>query len=227
MVRGKRQVNHDPVTKSEGAPMLEHVSMADTLEIGREPRRISPWLRRSVYALALAVVVALVLGSIQRSAHRRDERASFDRMLTLSAAAQAAVERAVSQERDTAQYAEPLLNSSLTSAGVRDNLYVTVSASAKQAQSDIDAELQQLQADRTGRSGRLRAAKEATIAYLSAWSALFASAAGTSSGAAGSSDGPANDPDTARLAAQTALEKAAPDQVRAAKAGTVFGTTSG
>ncbi|HTC70608.1 MAG TPA: hypothetical protein VK662_13650 [Acidothermaceae bacterium] len=201
--------------------------MADTLEIGREPRRPSRWLRPAVYVVALAVVVALVLVSIQRSANRRHERASFDRMLTLSAAAQAAVERAVSQERDVAQYAEPLLNSSLTSAGVRDNLYVTVSASAKQSQSDIDSQLQQLKADPTGRSGRLRAAKDATIAYLSDWSALFASAAGSSSGASGSNVNPANDPDTARLAAQTALEKAAPDQVRAAKASAVFGTTSG
>jgi hypothetical protein len=222
MVRRERQVNHDPITKSKGPPMLEHVSMADTLEIGREPRRQSPWLRFAVYALSFAVVAALVLVSIERSAHRRDERSSFDRMLTLSAAAQAAVERAVSQERDAAQYAEPLLNSSLTSAAVRDNLYVTVSASAKQAQSDIDTELQQLRADPTGRSGRLRAAKDATIAYLADWSALFASAAGTGSQAAVSQD-----PDTARLAAQTALEKAAPDQVRATKASTVFGTTSG
>jgi hypothetical protein len=196
--------------------------MADTLEIGREPRRQSPWLRFAVYALSLAVAAALVLVSVQRSADRRHERASFDRMLTLSAAAQAAVERAVSQERDTAQYAEPLLNSSLTSSAARDNLYVTVSASAKQAQTDIDTEVQQLEADPTGRSGRLHATKAATIAYLSAWSTLFASADGTGSPAAGTED-----PDAARLAAQTALEKAAPDKVRAAKAGTVFGTTSG
>jgi hypothetical protein len=222
MVRESRQVNHDPITKSEGTPMLEYVSMAETLEIGREPRRHSPWLRRAAYAVSLAVVVALVLGSLQRSADRRHERASFDRLLTLSAAAQAAVERAVSQERDTAQYAEPLLNSSLTPAATRSTLYVTVSASAQRAQSDIDAQLQQLQANPTGRSGRLRAAKDATIAYLSAWSALFASADGTGSQAAGTED-----PDAARLAAQTALEKAAPDQVRAAKASTVFGTTSG
>jgi hypothetical protein len=222
MVRGKRQVNHDPITKSKGAPMLEHVSMADTLEIGREPRHPSRWLRFAVYAVGLAVVASLALVSIQRSAHRREERSSFDRMLTLSAGAQAAVERAVSQERDAAQYAEPLLNSSLTTAAARDNLYVTVSASAKQAQNDIDTELQQLQGDRTGRSGRLRPAKDATIAYLSDWSAIFASAAGTSSQAAVSQD-----PDAARLAAQTALEKAAPDQVRAAKASAVFGAASG
>jgi hypothetical protein len=202
--------------------MLEHVSMADTLEIGREPRRPTPWLRPAAYAISVAMVVVLVLVSIQRSAHRREERSSFDRMLTLSAAAQSAVERAVSQERDAAQYAEPLLNSSLTSAAVRDNLYVTVSASAKQAQNDIDTELQQLQADRTGRSGRLRSAKDATIAYLSDWSAIFASAAGAGSQAVSSQD-----PDAARLAAQTALEKAAPDQVRAAKASAVFGTTIG
>jgi len=192
---------------------------ADTLENGGEPR---PWLRRAVYALALVVVVALVLVSFQRSAQRRHERASFDRMLTLSVAAQAAVERAVSQERDTAQYAEPLLNSSQTASAVREQLYVAVSASARQAQSDIDAQLQRLQADPTGRSGRLRAARDATLTYLSDWSDLFARAAGAS----GQYAGPQEDLDAVRLAAQVALEKAAPDRVRAAKASAVFGSTS-
>jgi hypothetical protein len=200
--------------------MLGLVSSVDTLENGGQPH---PVLRPAVYALSLAVVVAAVLVSIHRSAMRREERASFDRMLTLSAAAQAAVELAVSQERDTAQYAEPLLNSSHTASATREQLYVTVSASARQAQSDIDAELQRLQADPTGRSGRLRVARDATLTYLSDWSDLFARAAGAS----GQYAGPQEDLDAVRLAAQTALEKAAPDRGRAAKASAVFGTTTG
>jgi len=143
-------------------------------------------------------------------------------MLTLAASAQAAVERAVSEERDTAQSAEPLLNSSLTASATREQLYVTVSASARRAQADVDAQLQQLQADPTGRSGRLRAARDATLAYLSDWSDLFARAAGAS----GQYAGPQEDLNSVRLAAQTALEKAAPDQARATKASTVFGTVS-
>lgn len=200
--------------------MLGPVSTADTLENGGEPR---PWLRRAGYALSLVAVAAVVIVSLQRSAQRRDDRASFDRMLTLSAAGQAAVERAVSQERDTAQYAEPLLNSSQTASAVRQQLYVTVSASARQAQSDIDTELQRVQADPTGRSGRLRVARDAMLTYLSDWSDLFARAAGASGQYAGSQQ----DLDAVRLAAQDALEKAAPDRVRAAKASVVFGTVGG
>jgi hypothetical protein len=200
--------------------MLGLVSSVDTLENGGQPH---PGLRRSVYALSLVVVVALVLVALHRSAVRREERASFDRMLTLSSAAQAAVERAVSEERDTAQYAEPLLNSSQTASAEREQLYVTVSASARHAQSDIDAELQRLHADPTGQSGRLRVARDATITYLSDWSDLFARAAGAS----GQYAGPQEDLDAARLAAQAALEKAAPDRERTAKASAVFGTTTG
>jgi hypothetical protein len=199
--------------------MLGVVSSADTLENGGEPR---PGLRWVAYAGCLLLVVAVVFVSVHRAADRRGARASFDRMLTLAAGAQAAVERGVSQERDTAQNAEPLLNSSHTASATREQLYVTVSASARQAQADVDAQLQQIQADRTGRSGRLRAARDATIAYLSDWSDLFARAAGAS----GQYAGPQQDLDTVRLAAQTALEKAAPDKARAAKASTVFGTIS-
>lgn len=199
--------------------MLGLVSVADTLENGSDPR---PVLRWAAVGLSLALVATVVFVSLHRSADRRQARASFDRMLTLAASAQAAVERAVSEERDTAQSAEPLLNSSLTASATREQLYVTVSASARRAQADVDAQLQQLQADPTGRSGRLRAARDATLAYLSDWSDLFARAAGAS----GQYAGPQEDLNSVRLAAQTALEKAAPDQARATKASTVFGTVS-
>lgn len=199
--------------------MLGVVSSADTLENGAEPH---PGLRRMAYAGCLLLVVAIVLVSVHRAADRRDARASFDRMLTLAAGAQAAIERGVSQERDTAQNAEPLLNSSHTASATREQLYVTVSASARQAEADVDAELQKLQADRTGRSGRLRVARVATLTYLSDWSDLFARAAGAS----GQYAGPQEDLDAVRLAAQTALVKAAPDRARATKAGVVFGAAT-
>ena len=200
--------------------MLGRVSTADTLENGGEPH---PALRWAAYALSLVVVVAVVFVSVHRSADRREARASFDRMLTLASGAQAAVERAVSEERDTAQHAEPLLNSSHTASSVREQLYVTVSASARRAQADVDAQLQRLQADPTGRSGRLRVARNATLTYLSDWSDLFARAAGAS----GQYAGPQEDLDAVRLAAQTALEKAAPDRARAARASAVLGTSPG
>jgi hypothetical protein len=199
--------------------MLGRVSGADTLENGGEPR---PFLRWTAYALILAIVVAVVLVSVHRAADRREARASFDHMLTLAAGAQAAVERAVSQERDTAQNAEPLLNSSHTASATRQQIYITVSASARQAQSDVEAQVQQIQADATGRSGRLRTARDATLAYLSDWSDLFARAAGAS----GQYAGPQEDLNSARLAAQAALEHAAPDHARAIKASTVFGSIS-
>jgi hypothetical protein len=202
-----------------GERMLGRVSGADTLENGGEPR---PLLRWTAVGLILAVLVAVVFVSLHRAADRRQARASFDRMLTLAAGAQAAVERAVSEERDTAQSAEPLLNSSLTASATRQQLYITVSASARRAQAEVDTQLQQLQADPTGRSGRLHVARDATVAYLSDWSDLFARAAGAS----GQYAGPQEDLDAARLTAQTALEKAAPDHGRAVKASTVFGTIS-
>lgn len=199
--------------------MLGGVSTADTLENGGEPR---PVLRWAAVGLVLAVVVAVAFVSIHRAADRRAARTSFDRMLTLAAGAQAAVERAVSEERDTAQSAEPLLNSSLTASATRQQLYITVSASARRAQAEVDTQRQQLQADPTGRSGRLRDARDATLAYLSDWSDLFARAAGAS----GQYAGPQEDLNAARLAAQTALESAAPDHTRAVEASTVFGTIS-
>jgi hypothetical protein len=199
--------------------MLGRVSTADTLENGGEPR---PLLRWAAFGLALAIVVAVAFVSIHRAADRRDARASFDRMLTLAAGAQGAVERAVSEERDTAQSAEPLLNSSLTASQIRQQLYVTVSASARRAQAEVDTQLQLLQADPTGRSGRLRDARDATLTYLSDWSDLFARAAGAS----GQYAGPQEDLNAVRLAAQLALEKAAPDHARAVKASMVFGTIS-
>jgi hypothetical protein len=239
MVCDEPQVNHGAVTKSAGRPpeapfgrdraptcrqligerMLGAVSSADTLENGGEPH---PGLRWVAYAGCLLLVGAIAFVSVHRAADRREARASFDRMLTLAAGAQAAVERGVSQERDTAQNAEPLLNSSHTASEARQQLYITVSTSARQAQADVDAQLQQLQADRTGRTGRLRVARDATLAYLSDWSDLFARAAGAS----GQYAGPQEDLNAARLAAQTALEKAAPDHARALKASTVFGTIS-
>ena len=179
-------------------------------------------VRWTAYALVAAIVVAVVVVSIHRAADRREARASFDRMLTLAAGAQAAVERGVSQERDTAQNAEPLLNSSHTASATREQLYVTVSASARQAQAEVDAQVQQIQADPTGRSGRLRDARDATLTYLSDWSDLFARAAGASGQYAGSQQ----DLDAVRLTAQTALEKAAPDKARALKASMVFGVVS-
>ena len=209
----------DNLSRLIGERMLGLVSGADTLENGGEPR---PLLRWAAYALSVVVVAAVVIVSLHRSADRRQARTSFDRMLTLAAGAQAAVERAVSEERDTAQSAEPLLNSSLTASATREQLYVTVSASARRAQADVDAQLQQLQADPTGRSGRLRGARDATLAYLSDWSDLFARAAGAS----GQYAGPQEDLNTVRLAAQTALENAAPDRARATRASTVFGSIS-
>jgi len=199
--------------------MLGRVSTADTLENGGEPR---PLLRWAACGLVIAVVLAVAFVSIHRAADRREARASFDRMLTLAASAQAAVERAVSEERDTAQSAEPLLNSSLTASATRQQLYVTVSASARRAQAEVDTQLQVLQSDPTGRSGRLSVARDATLTYLSDWSDLFARAAGAS----GQYAGPQEDLDAARLAAQTALEKAAPDRGREVKASAVFGTIS-
>jgi len=199
--------------------MLGRVSTADTLENGGEPR---PLLRWAACGLVIAVVLAVAFVSIHRAADRREARASFDRMLTLAASAQAAVERAVSEERDTAQSAEPLLNSSLTASATRQQLYVTVSASARRAQAEVDTQLQLLQLDPTGRSGRLSVARDATLTYLSDWSDLFARAAGAS----GQYAGPQEDLDAARLAAQTALEKAAPDRGREVKASAVFGTIS-
>jgi hypothetical protein len=196
--------------------MLVAVSNADTLENGGEPRT---WLRWAALGICLVLAVAVVFVNIHRSADRREARASFDRMLVLAAGAQAAVERAVSQERDTAQSAEPLLNSSLTASATREQLYVTVSASARLAQADVDAQLQQVQTAKTGKSGRLRVARDATVTYLSDWSDLFARAAGAS----GQYAGPQQDLDAVRLAAQTALEKAAPDRARRIKASTVFG----
>ncbi|HEY0871443.1 MAG TPA: hypothetical protein VGD55_13665 [Acidothermaceae bacterium] len=198
------------------------MSVADTLEQGGEPHPALPAVRRAAYTLGVIGVVVFVTVQVLHSIDRREQRASFDRMLSLSAGAQAAVEQAVSQERDTAQYAEPLLNSSLTTQAVREHLYVAVSASALQAQRDIDAQVQRIQADSTGRSGRLRSARDAMLAYLASWSALFASAAGSSNAPADSQ----TDLDAQQVAARTALEKAAPDPVRAAKARVVFGTTT-
>ncbi len=184
--------------------------------------RLSRLLRRAAYALGVILVVVFVAVSVLRSMDRREQRASFDRMLSLSAGAQAAVEQAISQERDTAQVAEPLLNSSLTTQAVRERLYVAVSASALQAQRDIDAEVQRIQADPTGRSGRLRAARDATLAYLASWSALFASAAGSNNAPADSQA----DLDAQQLAARLPSWRAAPDPVRVAKARVVFGTST-
>jgi hypothetical protein len=200
-----------------GERMLGAVSSADTLEnADNEPH---PVLRWAVLTLCLVLVAAAMLVTLHRSADRREARSSFDRMLVLAAGAQAAVERAVSQERDTAQSAEPLLNSSLTAATTREQLYVTVSASARLAEADVDAQLQQVQAANTGKSGRLRVARDATVTYLSDWSDLFARAAGAS----GQYAGPQQDLDAVRLAAETALERAAPDRARRIKASTVFG----
>jgi hypothetical protein len=191
----------------------------DALEYGDEPRPARRWLLRTV---ALGVVVASLLVAVviphQRATQQRRDRAAYDRLLSLTAAGEASVEQAVSHTRDVVQYAEPLLNSPLTSQAVRSDLYRQISSAALQSRAGIEAERQRLAEDRvTGRAPRLRAARAATLAYLADWSALF----GQAGGAAG---GPSGDSNAERLAARAALVDAAPDAVRASRAGIVMGS---
>jgi hypothetical protein len=193
------------------------VTVADTLENGGEP---NPVVRRLVAALVVVVLAAAVVVTVYRSSERRHERADFDRLLVLAAAGQASVERAQSQARDIAQYAEPFLNSPTTPPAVRESLFVTVSTSASQGRTDIEAQRQLIAAAATGHSGRLRAAKNAMLSYLSSWSSLYASAAGTAGSQA------PDDIAAQQAAARLALVKAAPDHERALKANSVLGPSS-
>jgi hypothetical protein len=194
---------------------------ADSLEFGTEPRRSR---RRALAAAAVVVVAASLTVSVivpaHRAAEQRRARTSYDRLLTLSAAGEASVERAVSQERDVAQYAEPLLNSSLTGPQTRQTLYALLDTTAREARSDIDTQLQVMTTDPVIRAARLKAARQATLAYFAGWSSVFASAAGASGAADGSNDNVLAQQDAAR----TALEAAAPDRARAAQAGLILGT---
>lgn len=192
--------------------------LTDTLENGAEPR---PWLRGLAAGLVLVLLVAVVAVSVHRASDKRHERASFDRLLALAIAGEASVESAVSRVRDVAQYAEPLLNSSLTPAAERQTLYASVSASARQAQIVIDTAVHRLSAASVGQSKRLRSAQAATVAYLSSWASVFASAAG----AEDASGSPPIDLATQRADAATALQKAAPDRKRASNAATALGAS--
>ena len=66
-------------------------------------------------------------------------------------------------------------------------------------------------------SRRLRAARQATISYLGAWSAMFGPAGGVET---------TDEVDARREAALMALQAAAPDPTLAAQADTVLGGTS-
>jgi hypothetical protein len=191
----------------------------DALEYGDEPRPARRWLLGTV---ALGVVVASLLVAVviphQRAVQQRRDRVSYDRLLSLTAAGEASVEQAVSHTRDVVQYAEPLLNSPLTSQAVRSELYRQISSAALQSRAGIEAERQRLADDRViGRAPRLRAARAATLTYLADWSALFGQAGGAASG-------PGGDSNAERLAARAALVNAAPDAVRAARADSVMGS---
>jgi hypothetical protein len=195
----------------------------EALEYGGEPRRLP---KRTLTALALVVggisLVVTVVVPHERAVQQRHELASYDQLLTLSAAGEASVERAVSQTRDVVQYAEPLLNSPQTTPATRTTLYNLMITTARQGQTGIDLERQRLQSKSLSHGGSLRTAQEATIAYLTGWSAVFADAGGDGAVLPASSD----DLTARRVAARTALEAAAPDPTRAAQAGIVLGTDS-
>jgi hypothetical protein len=200
-------------------PLGVAASAPETIERDSEDHPVRKW---AFMGLALVVVAASVFVSVvvpkQRADQLRRERASYDQLLVLSANAEASIERAVSKTRDVAQYAEPLLNSSLTSPATRATLYQQVRAAAAASRADIEAERQSLAAAPTPR--RLRVARAATLEYLQQWSLLFARAANGSYPAAGSTD----DLQAQHQAALDALQQAAPDPERAALASTVFGT---
>jgi hypothetical protein len=194
----------------------------DALEHGGEPH---PFRRRilvaaGVVAVAVSLVVSVLL-PYQKSVDRRHTQASYDQLLVLSAAGEASVEQAVSHTRDVVQFAEPLLNSSLTSRAVRTTLFAQIAAAAQQSSAGINAERDRLAADRATRGGNLKAARAATLAYLSDWAALFAQAGG------GSGALPTDELGNERRTAQTALVAAAPDAARAAKASSVLGSGFG
>jgi hypothetical protein len=194
----------------------------DALEHGAEPH---PLRRRVLVGAGVLAVAASLVGSVvlpyEKSVQRRHAQASYDQLLALSAAGEASVERAVSHTRDVVQYAEPLLNSSLTPPAVRTTLFAQIATAAQQSSAGINAERDRLAADRATRAGNLKAARAATLAYLSDWSALFAQAGG------GGGALPADELGNERRAAQVALVAAAPDAGRAAQAGAVLGSGFG
>ncbi|MDX6242369.1 MAG: hypothetical protein QOE76_92 [Frankiales bacterium] len=216
--RGDAEVPRELEVSAPGTDAAE----LDALEHGAEPHqgRRRALLTAAVLAAAGSLVVSVVLPH-ERSVQRRHAQASYDRLLALSAAGEAAVEQAVSHTRDVVQYAEPLLNSSLTSPAVRSTLFAEIAAAAQQSSSAINAERDRLAADRATRAGNLKAARAATLAYLSDWSALFAQAGG------GGGALPTDELGNERRAAQVALVAAAPDPVRASKAGNVLGSDFG
>jgi hypothetical protein len=195
------------------------VADSDTIEYGREPRTALRYVALAVAAAAVLASLGSMVVSHHRAAEQRQARVSYDRLLTLAAAGQASVERAISQTRDVTQYAEPLLNSSLTAPAERDTLFRQVTTAQAKSRSDIDVERELLAS--TPASGRLRPARDATLAYLSGWSAMFAPA-----GAGGSATSQ-DDLVARQRAALAALQRAAPDPARAAEADTVLGDVDG
>ncbi|BEP13722.1 hypothetical protein acdb102_20330 [Acidothermaceae bacterium B102] len=179
--------------------------------------------RRGLAVVGLAALVAAGVTPVIVHHHQQDvlrhDRAAYEQLVSLSADGEAAVEEAVSQTRDVSQYAEPLLNSQLTSATTRTTLYRQVKAAQDASRAAIVAQRQRLADDKTTQSHRLKAARSATLAYLDGWSAMFSPPAG--SGFAESTD----DLAARHRAALLALQAAAPDQTLAAEAGDALGTT--
>jgi hypothetical protein len=209
----------EPLRPLEITAPIDITPGPDALEHGNDPRPVRRWALRTV---ALGVIVASVVVAVviphQRDVQQRRDRASYDRLLSLSAAGEASVEQAVSHTRDVVQYAEPLLNSPLTAPAVRSDLFRQIDIAARQSQAGIEAERQRLADDGvTSRARRLRVARAATLTYLAGWSALFAQAAGGATQ-------PGGDSNAERLAARAALVNAAPDPERAALAARLLGS---
>ncbi len=198
------------------------VSQAPEDSLGHEAPPPRPGLVRAlVGAGVLAVVASLVVTVVlpqRRATEQRHQRAAYDQLLALSADGEASIERAVSGTHDVVQYAEPLLNSAQTTPETRADLFRQINEAARRSRATIDAERARLTADKTTRSGRLKVAREATLTYLTSWSALFGHADG------GGAVAPNDDLHAQQQAARAALLAAAPDAVRAAKAAVVLGT---
>lgn len=202
------------------APADAAATPVDAIEYGKEPH---PRRRAALIAAgAVAVVVSLLLTMAlpaYRTAQLHHRQAAYAQLLTLSAAGESSVERAVSQTRDVSQYAEPLLNSSMTSLATREELYSQVRTAARGGRMDIDAVSSQLAAFRV--SGRLKTARDATLAYLNDWAAVFAQASGDTTVSAESDA----DLHIVQTRARVALAAAAPDDELAAQARGVLGST--
>lgn len=192
----------------------------DALEYGKEPRprRRAAFVGVGATAVVVSLVVTVALPAY-RSAQLHHRQAAYSKLLTLSAAGESSVERAVSQTRDVSQYAEPLLNSSMTSPATRNELYLQVRAAARKGRLDIDSVSAQLAAFHAG--GQLKTARDATLAYLSDWSAVFAQASGDNAVAAESDA----DLHVVQQQARAALAAAAPDEELAAEGRGVLGST--